>query len=56
MIEKYSDNKDYLILTAEVIEINENDAVIECEELNDCISYEDELCDFHIYAVQFVDL
>lgn len=56
MIEKYSDNQNYVTLLGEVIEINDNNAIIKCEELNDYISYEDELCDYYIYSNQFVEL
>lgn len=56
MIEKYSDNQNYVTLTGEVIEFNENNVIIKCEELNDYISYEDELCDYYIYSDQFVEL
>ena len=42
-------------MTGEVIEINENNIVIKCEKLNDFISYEDELCDYYIYADEFVE-
>ena len=56
MIEKYSEDQNYVTLTGEVIEINENNIVIKCEELNDFISYEDELCDYYIYSDDFVEL
>ena len=56
MIEKYSEDQNYVTLTGEVIEINENSIVIKCEELNDFISYEDELCDYYIYSDEFVEL
>ena len=56
MIEKYSEDQNYVTLTGEVIEINENNIVIKCEELNDYISYEDELCDYYIYSDEFVKL
>ena len=56
MIEKYSDNQNYVTLTGEVIEFNENNVIIKCEELNDYLSYEDELCDYYIYSGQFVEL
>lgn len=56
MIEKYSDNQNYVTLTGEVIEFNENNVIIKCEELNDYLSYEDELCDYYIYSDQFVEL
>ena len=56
MIEKYSDDQNYVTLTGELIEINENNAIIKCKELNDYISYEDEFCDYYIYFDQFVEL
>ncbi len=56
MIEKYSNNKNYVTFIGEVMEINENNVIIKCEELNDFISYEDELCDYYIYSNQFIEL
>lgn len=55
MIEKYSDNQNY-VLDWWSNRINENNVIIKCEELNDYISYEDELCDYYIYSDQFVEL
>ena len=56
MIEKYSDNQNYVTLIGEVIEFNEYYIIIKCEELNNYISYEDELCDYLIYSDQFIEL
>lgn len=56
MIEKYSNNQNYVTLTGEVIEINENNVIIKCEELNNYISYQNELCDYYIYSDKFVEL
>ena len=56
MVEKYSDNQNYVTLIGEVIEFNENNVIIKCEELNDYINYEDELCDYYIYSDQFMEL
>ena len=56
MIEKYSEEKNYVTLIGEIVEINENNAVIKCEELNDYIGYEDEICDYYIYSNQFIEL
>lgn len=56
MMEKYSEDQNYVTLIGEVIEFNENNVVIKCEELNDYISYEDELCDYYIYSDQFIKL
>lgn len=51
MIEKYSDNQSYVTLYCEIIELNNNNVIIKCEELSDYISYEDELCDY--YGMRF---
>ncbi len=56
MIEKYSDNQNYVTLSGEVMKFEENNVIIKCEELNTYISYEDELCDYYIYSKQIVDL
>jgi len=56
MIEKYSDNQNYVSLFGEIIECNESDIVIRCEELNTYISYEDEMCDYYIYSNEYLDL
>lgn len=56
MIEKYSEDQNYVTLMGEVIECNDNNAVIRCEELHDYIGYEDELCDYHIYSDKFIEL
>ena len=56
MIEKYSEDQNYVTLIGEVVEFNENDVTIKCEELNDYISYEDEFCDYYIYSEQFIEL
>ena len=53
MIEKYSDDQNYVTLTGEVIEFDRNFVVIKCEELNDFISYEDELCDLKLDVDKF---
>ena len=56
MIEKYSDNQNYVTLVGEIIDFNENNVVIKCVELTDYISYEDEFCDFYIYSDNVVEL
>ena len=56
MIEKYSEDQNYVNLTGEVYEFNENNVIIKCEKLKDYISYEDELCDYHIYSDYFLEL
>ena len=56
MIEKYSNNQNYVTLTGEVIEQNQYRIVIKCEELNDYLSYEDELCRYYIYSDEFLVL
>ena len=56
MIEKYSDDQNYVTLTGEVIEFDRNYVVIKCEELNDYLSYEDEFCEYSIYSVELLEL
>ena len=56
MIEKYSDNQNYVTLTGEVIEIDGYHVTIKCEELNDYISYEDGFCAYLIYSDQLVEV
>lgn len=56
MIEKYSDNQNYITLSGEVIEFNDNNIKIKCEELNTYISYEDEICDYYICSDKIIDL
>lgn len=56
MIEKYSDDQNYVILSGEVIEFDNNNVIIKCEELKTYISYEDELCDYYIYSDEIMDL
>ena len=56
MIEKYSDNQNYVTLSGEIVEINGRNVIIKCEDLNEYIGYEDELCDFYIYAEQIIEL
>lgn len=56
MIEMYSDNNNYVDLSGEIVEFNENDVVIKCEELKEYISYQNELCDYHIYSDQLIEL
>lgn len=56
MIEKYSQDQNYVHLSGEVIEIRENNLVIKCEELDEYLSYEDEFCDYYIYADEIIEL
>ncbi len=56
MLEQYSDDQNYVTLSGEIIEFNENNAIIKCEELNEYISYQSELCDYYIYSNQIIEL
>ena len=56
MIEKYSDNQNYVTLSGEVIEYNEKNIIIECEELKTYITYEDEVCDYYIYSKETLNI
>ena len=50
MVEKYSEAQSYVALSGEIIEVNENNVTIKCEELNKYISYENDLCEYLIYS------
>lgn len=56
MIEKYSEDQNYVAFIGEIIEIDDNNVVIKCEELHDYISYEDEICEYYIYSDEVVEL
>lgn len=56
MIEKYSEDQNYVTLSGEITEFNENTVIIKCEELNEYISYQGELCDYYIYSNQIIEL
>lgn len=56
MIEKYSEDQNYVLLSGEIKEFNENNVIIKCEELKEYISYQNELCDYYIYSDQIIEL
>ena len=56
MIEMYSEDQNYVTLSGEIIEVDEGNVIIKCEDLNEYISYEDELCDYYIYSDQIIEL
>ena len=56
MVEKYSNNDNYVCLSGEVIKIDDNYIEIRCEELNNYLSYEDDLCSYYIYSDNSIDL
>lgn len=56
MIEKYSNNQNYVTLFGEIMEYNKNNVIIKCEELKKYITYEDELSDYYVYSDNFFDL
>lgn len=56
MLDKYSDNQNYVTLSGVIIEYSGNDIIIECEELKTYITYEDEICNYYIYSEETLDL
>ena len=56
MIEKYSEDQNYVVFIGEVVEYDGNDVIIKCEELKNYLSYEDELCDYYIYSTHSIEL
>ena len=56
MLEKYSDDKNYVALSGEIVECNDNLVIIKCEELKKHLSYADDICEYEIYADQKLEL
>ena len=56
MLEKYSNNDNYVCLSGEVIRIDDNYIEIRCEELSNYLSYEDDLCSYYIYSDNTINL
>lgn len=56
MIDKYAEDQNYVTLSGEIIECNENNVIIKCEELHDYLNYEDDLCDYYVYSDQIIEL
>ena len=58
MINKYSDNQNYIILSGEIVDYDSSNNTLEIksESLNEYISYEDKICDFQIHSNQKFNL
>ena len=56
MIEKYSEDQNYITLFGEIMELEGNNAIIKCEELTGYISYQNEICYYYIYSDEIVEL
>lgn len=57
MLKKYSDDQSYVTLSGEITKINKNNnVIIKCEDLNNYINYQSELCDYHIYSTYIIEL
>ncbi len=56
MLEKYSNDQNYVELSGEIIESNKNTVVIKCTELKNYRSSPDEICTYYIYSNQILDL
>ncbi len=57
MLKKYSDDQSYVTLSGEITKINKNNnVIIKCEDLNNYINYQSELCDYHIYSTFIIEL
>ena len=62
MIEKYSDNQNYVTLSGEIVEddesvfLEENAVLIRCPEIRDYIHYQGELCRYYIHTKEALDL
>lgn len=56
MLEKYSNEQNYVELSGMILEYDENSVIIKCEGLKLYIPYEDEICDYYIYSQETLDL
>ena len=56
MIEKYSDDKNYVTLIGEVVECEDNNLILNCEGLKNYLSYEDDICGYFIHSKTIIDL
>lgn len=56
MIDKYSDDQNYISLHGEIVGIDGNVLIIECEELKTYISYEDEISEYYVHSKNNIDL
>ncbi len=56
MIDKYTNDKNYVALSGEIIESNDNLVEIKCEELINYINYAKETCYYYIYSEQTIEL
>ena len=56
LLQKYSDDQNYVALSGKIVEVDGLVVVIQCEELKTYISYEDDLCEYYIYSDQPLDL
>ena len=50
MIEKYSDDQNYVVLTGEIVGHNNNQTIIKCEELKKHIKYQSDICKYYIHS------
>ena len=56
LLQKYSDDQNYVALSGKIVEVDGLVVVIQCEELSEYLSYEDDLCEYYIYSKQILDL
>ena len=56
LLQKYSDDQNYVALSGKIVEVDGLVVVIQCEELREYLSYEDDLCEYYIHSKQILDL
>ena len=56
MIDKYTNDKNYVTLSGEIIESNDDYVEIKCEELTNYINCTKENCHYYIYSEQTIEL
>ena len=56
MLEKYEDDQNYVALSGEIVEHDDDRVIIRCEELKEYIDYATDTCDYYIYSTQPIEL
>ena len=56
MIEKYSDDQNYIALSGEVMEFDDSEVSIKCEEIRTYIPYQSPICSYHIFSEEILNL
>ncbi|GEM_PF-3493355 len=56
MLEKYEDDQNYVALSGEIVEYDNDKVIIRCEQLKEYINCATDTCDYYIYSTQPIEL